>query len=312
MNRLIASLAAWLDSATVGLPPSAAGKFRAEIADHFAESRSTHLAAGMSLEEAEQAALIDLGDAEAVGRTLRDGHFSRDRYAQGMLAAAALLLVSLPGAVAAVLSDSVNEAHLPNPYSQWTWVINFVLALIGAPLLILAGRALLTLLREHYEVSVPRWAGRLLAGCALATMPAGLLIPAIVWAYYSPPAWNLRYSTLSNDAFLILPAAQALHQIGTIAAGGLLIALSVRLLRNPQPGLSLLAIPAGLSGLVLVAAGGVQSVAIFLPQPYPQNVPLILFVNSLSTALSLLVIAPEVILLALFAAMRRPGAILAG
>lgn len=314
MHEPIESHSAWVATATAGLPPSAAAKFRAEIGDHFAEARARHLGEGMSAEEAERAALADLGDPLAVRRSLRDEYFSRGRYRQGMLAAVLLLVVSLPGVSAAVLSNAVGEAHLPNANGQWTWVISFVGALVGPPLLLVAGRALLTLLREQYDVSTPRWFGRALAGCALATLPAGLLIPAMVWGLsYSPFKDHLRYSTASDAAFAVLPASQALHQAALIAAGALLLGLALRLRSSsapPEPGLALLAVMGGLSGLVMIGVGCVMVVAVFLPQPYPQNVPLLMFVNSLSAAVSIGVIAPEVILLALFAWMRGPGAAL--
>ncbi|MDR3739366.1 MAG: permease prefix domain 1-containing protein [Terracidiphilus sp.] len=65
------SLEMWLKRATRWLSTDSAAQVRAEIEEHFAESREAALSAGANEEEAERSALAALGDAAAANRQYR-------------------------------------------------------------------------------------------------------------------------------------------------------------------------------------------------------------------------------------------------
>lgn len=320
MNETGKSLTGWLDAATAGLPVSASDKFRAEIADHFAESIGTHVGAGLSADDAERAALAALGDPQAVGRRLRDGHFSRREYMRGGAAVLAMLLISLVGAALGTLSDARGPGNGSNPFRELVWKWDFMSSLAGCILLIVASRAILTLLKEQYDIHVPSWGWRLYVACLLAVLPAGLLIPAIVWVMnFSPFASQASFSAPMNFAFGILPALQGLHIVSALLSGSLLLAFFIKQrvavkTRAPraQRILALLVTLCGLSGVGSLVTGLTMFATIIMPLPYPQNVPGMMFSIVLAVVLPYVSIALLAVLAWMFFHMHRPGAVLAG
>ncbi len=72
------NLTEWLATATLDLVPSAQARIRAEISAHHAEAVDAHLAAGLAEPAAHQAALTELGDAQAAAVRFRRGHLTAD------------------------------------------------------------------------------------------------------------------------------------------------------------------------------------------------------------------------------------------
>ena len=73
-------LAKWLEIALDGLPHDAIRTSAAEFDAHFADAVAEAIAGGQSQNEAEKAALNDLGSAHQVNRALRDAHLGRRFY----------------------------------------------------------------------------------------------------------------------------------------------------------------------------------------------------------------------------------------
>jgi hypothetical protein len=82
----------WLDSATRGLPKEARGWIRAELQGHYDDAVQDHLEQGVSVEEAQRAALAELGSASAIRRDFSETHLAERRY---RFAAAACLIFPL-------------------------------------------------------------------------------------------------------------------------------------------------------------------------------------------------------------------------
>src|SRR5689334_11392718 len=89
----------WLKRATKRLPADTAAIVREELTAHFEDALEDYLAAGRTPQEAQQAALLALGDGAEVAEGFQQTHFSGRRY---LLAASigmiypAVYLLSIP------------------------------------------------------------------------------------------------------------------------------------------------------------------------------------------------------------------------
>lgn len=109
----------WLKVATAQLRPQHAQRVRAEVATHYHDAVSAYLDHGKTQNEAEQAALADLGDprvtGRALGRTYHTGRARVQRFALGLFAGridlGKLGLLLLLGICAAWIVPSVG-AHI--------------------------------------------------------------------------------------------------------------------------------------------------------------------------------------------------------
>jgi hypothetical protein len=88
----------WLMAATRGLPVHIAAVVRGELTAHYQDALEAHCQVGMTREEAHQAALAELGDANEVADGMRVAHLSRQRSLAGMLAGLCypILIVLMP------------------------------------------------------------------------------------------------------------------------------------------------------------------------------------------------------------------------
>jgi len=82
----------WLDAATRGLPNESRRWIREELQGHYEDAVQEHLDGGVSLEEAQRAALTELGSAQAIRRDLGETHLAERRY---RFAAASCLIFPL-------------------------------------------------------------------------------------------------------------------------------------------------------------------------------------------------------------------------
>jgi len=171
-----ATLEAWLTRATWRLSAASAAQVRAEIGEHYESAREDALVRGITLEEADRAAVDALGDAKAANRQYRK--------------------VLLTKAEARMLRQSNWEAR----------------ALCSRPALLWLVRALpvaaLCASFAFFVVGGTRWASLLLVvtiGMAIMAAPtlvrirtrtAGNVFRCIKWAWLAAVVWSSQPASL--------------------------------------------------------------------------------------------------------------------
>jgi hypothetical protein len=78
MSAPIQSLAEWLNTATADLSTVAKERIKLEIESHFQEAAQAYRADGQNEEQAQSAALKDLGDAKVWAKRFRKTHLTED------------------------------------------------------------------------------------------------------------------------------------------------------------------------------------------------------------------------------------------
>jgi len=302
------TLQAWIMTATAGLPPSAVEKFSAEILDHAAESRKGHIEGGIPPDEADRATLAELGDAHAVGRTLREAHFSRRAYAHGETA---LLLMFAAFAVSVLIGAApswINGSRV-----LWLEVAYLAISLAIEVLFLFGIHAGITLLREQYDMRPPRWGWPLFAALGMiagvALMANQAISRSLIESASSGLAPGLPKDDIWMQASMIL---SAINQLGMIGAGALLAAFCFGQWWPRRWSM-------GLTPGVLLAMGGIGGAAMAATNvmwlAVSGDLSLAPLANQLSPFVTMpylvLYISMQVTLASLLGRMRHPGAVLA-
>jgi hypothetical protein len=141
-------LAIWLKVATQGLPPLMKTRITTEIADHFAEVYAEYVANGFNNQAAETAALQQLGEAETFRRSYYTAHFSQRRYRIGFWASLSWFGLLLIGYFGHGTFADLESHH------QLLW--QTVMDITSASLLLTIVHVTIVLLRERYEIRLPR------------------------------------------------------------------------------------------------------------------------------------------------------------
>jgi hypothetical protein len=100
----------WLDTATRGLPPTAASIAKNELLAHYQDAAADYGAAGRPESEAHRLALADLGQAEIAANGFKDAHLGHRRYLLATAAAMGNLLALL---VFPMVYIGLNLGHRP-------------------------------------------------------------------------------------------------------------------------------------------------------------------------------------------------------
>jgi hypothetical protein len=158
----------WLTAATRDVIPSVQERVRQEILDHFEMAVEAFLEAGMSADDAHQAALDDLGTPEAMAHALR-AVYPHQRF---FLRAAAVCQLF----AALVIVRLLVERLLPRLIVEYT----FLLILAQGPCLLLALHALtrLSLQQHRLERPLELVKSALMAWCGM-TLIGGLIEGAL-------------------------------------------------------------------------------------------------------------------------------------
>lgn len=325
-NRLLLE---WIDAATAGLPPSAAGKFHAEIADHFAEARARHVEAGLSPDEAGRAALADLGDAGQVARTFRDAHFSRGAYRWGGLALLALgalfaggislvlpLTVADPSRLLDALSGMLiwhlipSDSGLGGPLTVEAGVAQVVVIAALAVLFLAAVRAALILLREQHDLPLPRRGWAVLVAAVAAWAAPVTLIEPLRWLVetLSPTLGDTLSGLWSISPTLGLLGGFAIGPLLAVFCAGRLVERRAAA-RGAFGVLMALGVLVGLEMMLGYLAAGHVAISYDL---YRLEFYTGLDHNALAVGYLMPFLSLQMTLFGIFAHMRRPGAALAG
>lgn len=262
MNESNPSLKDWIQAATAGLPPSAVEKFRAEIEDHAAEARRKHIEQGMPPDEADRAALSGLGDAAQVARTFRDAHFSRRAYSRGMIAVLVYTLIFASTIVVFQiwLSSSYDPLVAEAFLESWQ-IAGPVFHLVSVVALVFGADAVIVFLNEQYDTNISRrWRIVVTALILLVFVPGLLLTFAAMTAPL--PDQIARVTGLRpiiagifhhNTWIAVNQIASDCHLISSVTGEVLIVVFCVRQLAarplGARPILSLLLILGGLAAV---------------------------------------------------------------
>lgn len=239
----------WLSTVTDNLPEHVIQIVAPEFENHYLDAIDDLLAEGLTEEEAHKRGLANLGQAEAVGRCLKDVHLGRRQYKIAAVASLLILVVLLffPVLVESFLAGSpvaVQVGHI---------LTGLVLAALTAYVLnttrrLLIWRFALQKLDRLFKI-------------AIASYLLWLAADIISLALYNAPLYIGSLRAMNEavngfDKFLI--AAAWVGQIGLGAAG---MMISASLWQSPNDlysigkplavCLALMAVPIGLAGLAV-------------------------------------------------------------
>ena len=188
-------LTRWLDAATHGLPKDAQTWIRAELYAHYEDAVQDQLERGAAADEAQRAALAELGSAKAIRRDLSETHLAERRYRF----AAAISLIFPLAMLAHIILIARGSAGLD--------VIAYDLLLLLPLLYVL--RSLHTLLVQRFDLHVERRLILIALGLLAMTLPE--IVMQIIWI-------AMAFGVTSQVSLVGISALDALMSIDLIGA----------------------------------------------------------------------------------------------
>jgi hypothetical protein len=216
----------WLQTATHGLPKNALPMIQAELRAHYEDALEDYVRVGKPIDEAQHAALADLGDAQDTSRALKQIHLAPRRYLLAGIASIApwLMLISF----VPLISISVMFTALLLPF----YVLSFLCTLY----VLHTFRTLLPYHRLSLPITfISVGISGVMAGLLLTAFGLGILSVFGNWSFFylNEPIIGYTFASMTTSieasANVIIMCSMLLTALGSILFGRRIIPTTDRL-----------------------------------------------------------------------------------